>query len=108
MPSAKILASASVASAAWRRTMSRVLPGGRTQPDGVELLADAEVADLVGQPERQGAGPGGQVQQVGRGQRHAGRAEELLDEVGLQALLEQAEPGAGTDIGAQRDADAVR
>ena len=35
-------------------------------------------------------------------------AEQLLHEVGLQPLLEQREPGAGADVGAQRDADAER
>ena len=35
-------------------------------------------------------------------------AEQLLAEVGLQALLEEAEPRAGADVGAERDADAVR
>ena len=82
-------------------------PVGRTQPDGVEVLADLEVAHPILETERQRAGPGRQVEQVGRRQRQPVGAEELLDEVGLQPLLEQEEPGAGADIGAQRHTDAV-
>ena len=45
--------------------------GQRPHPHRVELLADAEVAHLVAEPERERAGAGREVQQVGRRQRHA-------------------------------------
>ena len=37
---------------------------------------------------------------------NAARGQSLLHEVGLQALLEQRQPGAGADVGAERDTDA--
>ena len=59
---------------------------GRRPPEhGVELLADAEIANPVGNSHRQRAGSGRQVQQMDGRQRPAGRAEQLLQEVGLQA-----------------------
>ena len=82
-------------------------PVGRAQPDRVEVLADREVADPVLQAERPGAGPGRQVQQVGRRQAQPGRAEQLLDEVGLQRLLGQEQAGARAHVGAERDTDPV-
>ena len=89
--------------AAWRRPTSRVVPAAGPQPERVELLAHAKVADLVDEPERLGAGARREVQQVRRGQRQPPVAEQLLHEVRLQPLLEQREPGAGADVGAERD-----
>ena len=43
-----------------------------------------------------------------RGQRQPVGAEQVLQEVGLQALLEDREPGARTDVAAERDAHARR
>ena len=45
--------------------VERVL-GQRPHPHGVELLADAEVADPVAEPERERTRAGGEMEQVGR------------------------------------------
>ncbi len=79
--------------------------GIRVQPHGVEALPHLEVADLITQPERVGAGRRGQMQEVRRHQGHALGAAQPLQEVGLQAFLEQREPGAGADVGAERHRD---
>ena len=104
---AKTLARASYASRGVPQHHRERAVLGRAQPEGVELLADAEVPDLVVQPQRLGPGPGGEVEQVGRGQRQTLGAEQLLGEVGLQCLLEQGEPGAAADVGTQRDLGTV-
>lgn len=72
--------------------------GLRTQPGRVELLTYAEVTNLISQSQRPSTGSGGQVQQMNRGQWVTGRAQQLLSEVRLQALFEQAESGTGPDI----------
>jgi cytosine/adenosine deaminase-related metal-dependent hydrolase len=68
---------------------------------GVEAFAYAQVADLR-EGEGVGACGGGEVEQVGGGERTALVAEELLGEVRLQTLLKQREPSAGPNIGSQR------
>ncbi len=79
---------------------SERVAGQRAQPDGVEAHTLRQVADLA-QPERAGPRRGREVEQVRRGEEPPVLAQ-LLDEVGLQALLEQAEPRPGPDVAAQR------
>ena len=79
----------------------------RSQADRVELLAHRQVAGPVRQAQRAGAGGGGEVEQVGRGQRQPVGTEQPLHEVRLQPLLEQREAGAGADVGAEGDRDTV-
>ena len=79
--------------------------GTRVQPHGIEASPNVEVADLVTQPQRIGAGRRGQMEEVRGGQGHPLRAAQLLQEVGLQAFLEHAEPGTGTDVATERHRD---
>ena len=60
----------------WLRLTARSGSPGRAPQHGVEVLADAEIADPVGKSERQRAGSGGEVEQVDGRQRPArpGRA----------------------------------
>src|SRR4051794_31677168 len=63
-------------------------PGTGAQPERVESLACAEVADIV-QTEYAGARRGREVEQVCGGECETLVAEQLLHEVGLEGLLEQ-------------------
>ena len=106
--SANTLASASSGEPAWRSATSRVVPGG-PQPERVELLADREVARS--RPASPSASAPAAVARWSRWpavSRCPSRPEQLLGEVGLQALLEQREPGARADVGAERHPDAER
>ena len=80
----------------------------RPHADRVELLARAQVARHVTEAHRRRPRRGAEVQQVPRGQRQPVGAEQVLQEVGLQALLEDREPGARTDVAAECDAHARR
>ena len=82
-------------------------PLGRTEPQRVEGLANRQVTNHLVEPQCQRTRTGGEVQQVGGGERQARVAEQLLDEVGLQALLEEREARAGTDIRPERHAHPV-
>src|SRR3954454_8631992 len=63
----------------------------RAHPDRVEPLADAEVAHLVAEAQGARTRGRGEVEEVARLEREPLLAEHLLDEVGLQPFLEQAE-----------------
>ena len=104
--SAKALASASSCESACRRATSSVDDAAGRSHSASNSLPTEKSPMTVRQPEHVGAGGGGQVQQVPRGEPVALAAEQLLGEVGLQPLLEQREAGPGADVGAERDPDA--
>ncbi len=104
---AKILARASDGSAACSSTVARVLPSRGLSQIASKALLDAQIAHDVTQPERLGTGPGTEIEQVRGRERKSVRSQQLLDEVGLQTLFEQAQASSGADVGAHRHSGAM-
>ena len=89
---------------AQRDVEGRRRPGA--QPERVEPLARRRGRRRRARPEASAPAAVARWSRWAGCQRQPLVAEQLLQEVGLQALLEQGEAGAGADVGAQRDAHA--